>query len=88
MLADIAWYEAYPVCSCFAVDGCIHRASGPCLYAECRSLNGCSTGQAKITCGYELPAKFISLSNVEPKKVEDHLLPYTCPRYLFFEFLI
>lgn len=64
------------------VDGAIHRAAGPQLLAECRALNGCQTGEAKITFGYKLPARYVihTVGPVYAGKVSQRLELADCYR--------
>lgn len=64
------------------VDGAIHRAAGPQLVAECRTIGGCPTGEARITGGYRLPAKYVihTVGPVYSGKPRDAKLLASCYR--------
>ena len=65
------------------VDGAIHRAAGPGLLKECWRLHGCKTGEAKITKGYRLPAKYVihTVGPVYSGKEQDAVLLADCYRH-------
>ena len=62
------------------VDGAIHRAAGPGLLNECREIRGCPTGEARITRGYTLPARYVihTVGPVYSGRAQDRKLLYSC----------
>ena len=64
------------------VDGAIHRAAGPGLLVECRQIGGCPTGEARITKGYRLPARYVihTVGPVYKGKAQDQPLLTNCYR--------
>lgn len=67
------------------VDGAIHRAAGPALLKECKTLGGCPTGEARITHGYHLPARHVihTVGPVYSNKESDPILLAACYRNSF-----